>query len=91
MNYVLSALKNYYEYVDLHITNVFPSLAVISIIVALPLRQPECPDYTFILESMELNVPVETERVGLPWCQSLCWETAPQGSQWLLPLPAASL
>ncbi|GAB1296068.1 Solute carrier family 22 member 5 [Apodemus speciosus] len=34
---------------------------IISITVALLLRQPECPDYTFILESMEFNVRMETE------------------------------
>lgn len=90
MNCVLSALKKYYEYVDLHVTNVFPSPAVISIIVTLLLRQPECRDYTFILESMEFNVRMETERVGLPVPVPVL-ETAPQGSQWLLPLPAASL
>lgn len=56
--------KAYYEHVDLHITNVFPSPAVISPIVALPLRQPECPGYTFILESMEFNVRMESEREG---------------------------
>ncbi|GAB1296069.1 Solute carrier family 22 member 21 [Apodemus speciosus] len=38
---------------------------VISITVALLLRQPECPDYTFILESMEFNVRMETERLLL--------------------------
>lgn len=62
---------------NLNKANAFPSPAVISIIVVLPLEQPECPGYKFILESVEFSDSMGTKRVELPWYQSLWQEKAP--------------
>lgn len=66
MNYDFSFFKIHYNYMNLNITNAFPSPADISIIVVLPLEQPECPGYKFILGSVEFSDNMGTERVELP-------------------------
>lgn len=66
MNYDFSFFKIHYNYMNLNKANAFPSPVVISIIVVLPLEQPECPGYNFILESVEFSDSMGTERVELP-------------------------